>query len=433
MARIFTSNQVNQVYVAKAYKHLLSSGAPTGHSASETISAVGDLGFKKTADNDLVFEQLGKGGLVRSDLIPISSIMFAKAVVAEKMNKPLRAIAMSIKSGYNSGNPVAGEDYVITLDMQNPIGMSPDNRYLKFAAARATSSSASDLYKNLALNMYKNLAYNMADVFNVYLTITAVSEYDSSTSYTTAGQMVTYNNKLYVHKNTTNGAPTTSNWVAADLNPSAFSTASTYALGDIVEYNGSIYVCKLAVSSAGSWTGSTNWIEIATPVKGTSTTTSLSGTYVGIIVTTNEMSGYIRETNHVDPIIFHAYASEVTNGSYPAQWLQAIEFNQGVIKNGKIAADLEYFAMGERADQYKYRGWPNYVPTEYMVDTSKEYDMISIHFAYQGSNHAVQKSEKDITILCERGAGDTTASNLGAVAAAIKAAVNTSTGATTIL
>ena len=71
------------------------------------------------------------------------------------------------------------------------------------------------------------------------------------------------------------------------------------------------------------------------------------------------------------------------------------------IPNGKLTADYEYFFHGERGDQYRMIGWPDYIPTKYMVDPSKTYDYLQIHFYYRGDNEAVQKSEKDITILCE--------------------------------
>lgn len=71
------------------------------------------------------------------------------------------------------------------------------------------------------------------------------------------------------------------------------------------------------------------------------------------------------------------------------------------IPNGKLTADYEYFFHGERGDQYRMVGWPDYIPTKYMVDPSKEYDYLQIHFYYRGDNEAVQKSEKDITLLCK--------------------------------
>ena len=40
-----------------------------------------------------------------------------------------------------------------------------------------------------------------------------------------------------------------------------FSSSSTYFVGDYVTYLGRLYKCTTAVTTAGSWTGSTNWTE----------------------------------------------------------------------------------------------------------------------------------------------------------------------------
>jgi len=38
-----------------------------------------------------------------------------------------------------------------------------------------------------------------------------------------------------------------------------FSSSSTYAVGDLVTYNGYLFKCIVAVTTAGAWTGNTNW------------------------------------------------------------------------------------------------------------------------------------------------------------------------------
>ena len=48
--------------------------------------------------------------------------------------------------------------------------------------------------------------------------------------------------------------------VQPDVIAPAFSTASTYALGDYVMYNGKLYECTTAVTTAGAW-NSANWTE----------------------------------------------------------------------------------------------------------------------------------------------------------------------------
>ena len=67
-----------------------------------------------------------------------------------------------------------------------------------------------------------------------------------------------------------------------------------------------------------------------------------------------------------------------------------------VLPEGQKIADLEYFCMGETGDQYRNAGWPNVIPTKYLVDPTAEYDLYTIHYAYVGEGTHQEKSEKDI-------------------------------------
>jgi hypothetical protein len=89
--------------------------------------------------------------------------------------------------------------------------------------------------------------------------------------------------------------------------------------------------------------------------------------------------------------------------------------------NSKKIADFEWFCMGERGDQYKNYGWPNVIPTKYMVDSANTtgYDVINIHYSYVGSNESVQKSEKDIFIVVPGDVDNVTNSIENAIKAAI--------------
>ncbi len=98
------------------------------------------------------------------------------------------------------------------------------------------------------------------------------------------------------------------------------------------------------------------------------------------------------------------------------------------LPEGQLIADLEYFCMGERGDQYRNMGWPNVIPTKYLVDPSKEYDVLNIHYFYQGDGISVQKSEKDIQIVVPR-PGKEDYTNINALIAAIKAVVPAETSA----
>jgi hypothetical protein len=77
-----------------------------------------------------------------------------------------------------------------------------------------------------------------------------------------------------------------------------------------------------------------------------------------------------------------------------------VKYDGKEIKNGKKMADLEYFCMGERGDQYRNVGWPNVIPTKYMItDYEAGYDVIDIHYSFSDTGVNVQKSEKDITFV----------------------------------
>lgn len=100
------------------------------------------------------------------------------------------------------------------------------------------------------------------------------------------------------------------------------------------------------------------------------------------------------------PVYFEVYPTTVTFNSDERIWGETEkEDSNATVKDGHIIADLEYFCMGERADQYRNIGWPNSIPTKYLVDPTKEYHVLDLHYAYVGSNESVQKSEKDITIV----------------------------------
>ena len=75
------------------------------------------------------------------------------------------------------------------------------------------------------------------------------------------------------------------------------------------------------------------------------------------------------------------------------------------IPNGQLTADLEYFCMGERGDQYRMVGWPNYIHTEYLVTPTDEYDYLDVHYYFQGEGVRSDKSEKQITLVCKAGSG----------------------------
>lgn len=66
-----------------------------------------------------------------------------------------------------------------------------------------------------------------------------------------------------------------------------------------------------------------------------------------------------------------------------------------------MLADLEAFALGERGNVFRYGLEPNYVPPTYMIDLSKNYNVLSIEYFWQGGAENVQKSPRMIQIAAE--------------------------------
>ena len=95
------------------------------------------------------------------------------------------------------------------------------------------------------------------------------------------------------------------------------------------------------------------------------------------------------------------------------------DFNGGTVSNSKVIADLEYFAMGDRADLYRNLGWPNVRPSKLLVDpeAANGYDLVDIVYYFSGPVEDVQRSRKQMTIVAPAGSG-------AAIKTAIDAIIN---------
>lgn len=102
------------------------------------------------------------------------------------------------------------------------------------------------------------------------------------------------------------------------------------------------------------------------------------------------------------PINFDFQFAPITVGGSEVTWGVSTKVaSTTTVGNGKVIADLEYFCMGERGDIYRGVGYPNDIVTTYLIDPTKTYDTLDIHFAYTGGGENPQKSEKTITIVAD--------------------------------
>lgn len=350
----FSTNQVRQLYVAKALKnpHVLAS------------DAAGSIAVKNdTAKNHLYFEYKGADNLMRSDLIDIKNILYAKATDADAMAHELKSVTVTLDTNVNGGAPVAGQDYILRIAFRQYVGMSDEDQYFKYGMVHAYAGmDADEFYKVLALSIAKNFSREVVPLIKIEVHSKATK---SKGGFDSNGYMVV--------------TPTTKD------NGKSDTTNPYYATDTLVTDIDSIRIT-----------------EVEQPWR------------LGVMAQT--------------PVYFTVQSVPVTVNGDERHWATLTEGTSGSIGNGKTIADLEYFCMGERGDVYRGIGFPNNIPTTYLVDPTVKYNVIDIHYAYVGSNESVQKSEKTITLVVPKvGANNQTSNKL---ANDIISAINTATGLT---
>lgn len=301
---VFSINQVRQLYVAKELK--------TGNALLATDKAGAILPKADTAKTQMYFQYMSPAGIVRSDLIAVDKIMYAKATGSGDLAHKLTRVLLTLDANVNA-TPVAGQEYITRIAFRQYIGLGEEDTNQKYGYVKATTNmTASDFYKKMAISIADNVSRDTTPLVTIYLK-TADSE-----------ELI---------------APKTKE---ADL-------TGTYT-GIIFE------------EAVQAW-------ELGTMPQ-----------------------AFIPFT--VQPTTVIVDGDEYIWGVVEAQ------DSTKKVENGHNIADLEYFCMGARGDHYRMMGYPNVIKTTYLVDPTAKYDTLDIHYAFTDSNEGVQKSEKDITIVC---------------------------------
>lgn len=337
---IFTANQVNHVYVAEG-----ESAEVVTISSSTDVDKTkkGSIGVGTTPDGKQVwFTHVGEGGIDRSDLIDKDKIQYINLTYANKMERKLKTIKVSVNAGAiisgtgASAKVIANVDYILRVKLAQVMCPSPTNEYWKFGAAHSvTNSDVKTILRKIAVSLAKSMGNEAIQYLKVYLLAGSAK---------------------------TEVTPTTSE---ASLSGS--------------------YTAILLEEQEGDWILGLKQQKPLNFTVEPSSVKDANGDEV-FWADTIDSRGFTK-TGGVEPVD----GIETTAGNIPAA--------AGTVENGKLCADLEYFWHGERGDRYRMSGYPNYVPTKYMVDPTQKYDVLSIHYSYVGSNHAVQMSEKDLTFI----------------------------------
>lgn len=295
----FSVNQVRHLYAATAI------GTADTKTKRMKENKVGTIMLNGTPDT-LYFEYQGNGGRMRSDLIKVDSVVWARHTPAAKQARALKKVTVTLDENYlivNDGKKyvVPGQDYILRIVFRQFAGMSDEDTYIKYGLVHGVKGmDEGQFYAKMKESLDKNFSRELTEL----LTFTA--------------------------------SPT----------------------GLVIEEVEQDWILG---------------IKSQVPV------------YFEVIPTTITFDG--------DEVV---WAKDKTTGKLVKE-----ENSDKTVPNSKQLADLEYFCMGERGDIYRQVGWPNYVPTKYILDgEDKEgYDVLDIHYYFEGAGENPQKSEKDITIV----------------------------------
>lgn len=378
----FSVNQVRHLFVAKAYK-----ATPV-----TSADAVGTISVESNTDGDLYFLYRGVDGVMRSDLIKIANILSGKATAASSLARGLQKKIVALDSTVNSGAPVAGQDYLLKIALFEHIGLSFEDQYQKYGVVHAIASmTAEQFYLKMIESLNLNFSREVVPMFtftltgaqatkamatNTGITITAVNPGTVGNAITFAVSSVTA---------TTAAVTVTGNAISVAL------TAAANTIGDLKALVAADATAAALVTIAG-----TNATEVS--VEDTAVTLA-GGTGTGIIVE-EVAQPWVLGKMESNSIKFNIQPDLITVSGDEVIWGTVTSTNSTTfVGDGQKIADMEYFYMGERGDIYRGIGFPNDIKTTYLVDSTLEYNVFDMHFFYSGDNEAVQKSEKDITLV----------------------------------
>lgn len=290
----FSTNQTRQLYVAN----------------TDTETQI------VTNGEHMYLTQEGAGGPVRSDLIDVKNVLWAKYTPAEDMARKLKTVTVTLNPEAHDDDdggliPNVGQDYILRINFRQFASLGDQDTYVKHGAVRIFKGmTASDFYREMAISLAKNFSRELTKLVEIKL-------------------------------------------------------------------------------------------SDGTVVKPSDTKKTLAGTYTSLVIEEVEQE-WTLGIKPQEAVYFDVIPATIAYSGEELTWGETKEGAAATtVGNGKLIADLEYFCMGERGDMYRGIGWPNNIVTKYLVDDTKEYNVIDIHYAYVGSNESVQKSEKTLTIVGE--------------------------------
>ena len=144
--------------------------------------------------------------------------------------------------------------------------------------------------------------------------------------------------------------------------------------------------------------------------------------YTDIIIDEVEQP-WRRGVSQVEPVNFNTTCGTILMDGDDVIWGTVAKEDGSTVNNGKQIADMEWFYHGTRGDIYREATYPDNFDFKPLVDETKAYHTLDIHFAYVGPGVEVAKSERTITVVCAD------ATQMNSLITAIKTATGVDAGA----
>lgn len=420
---VFSSgSKAHQFYVTKSVSSALATlGASTFTGIGAAASAP-----------EIVYQQLGHGGPVRSDLIKVSTISNIRVTKGSSLKKPLRKTLITLKTPYiNSTNvntttlPV-GTACIARITFYQYGAISMEDQLSKIASATvSTSMTLEQFYIELKDSLVANFKHETVQTLNFTLDGVKASHTQTNLYKIQAKTAGTAGNSLKY---------TVSVSGQAGANPVAVKTGDTWA----------ITLASDAKTIADLFLALANNTEIEAVLAGTGATTSTvvavssaatltGGSATGVLIQEVAQPFSLGKKSS-QPLTFkiESTSSDIVKTSPVTieniSWAEVTEqVATEFISASYDIAEREYFFLGERGDVYRGMGYPNNMDINYMVDLTKTYNLIDFDFFYTGGGLHPQESPKHITIACEE-SGETSYTNTNALIAALNTASGLSIG-----
>ena len=173
---VFNTNQVRHIYVTGVNDGGAIANAQATPVVMNSTYKAKPVGYMvPVVDNtsnptQLYFTYKGVGGPIRTDLINLKHAKYYSIIDPANDIYTLKAKKVSLRTDVNGGDPVAGQDYILGLEIKGFVSGFEEDTYNKQGMVHAYSGmDATKFYNVLALSLYMNFSREVEPCFTFWL------------------------------------------------------------------------------------------------------------------------------------------------------------------------------------------------------------------------------------------------------------------------